>query len=220
MNTHNITIALVLKTGGETYDHRYVNNIVDGLKANITIPHKIVCLTDDPRGLSYDIDRIVKFKHDWPKWWGKIELFRPGVFGDEQIFFFDLDTFIVGDLNNILSYDGIFCALQDFYQPHHMGSGIMSWHGESVHKIYESFRVHATKYMNNTPGGDQVFINQHVPRIDYFQLRFPREIISYKVHCVKGTGHSMVPDDARVICFHGKPRPHEITTQLQQFWKQ
>ena len=28
---------------------------------------------------------------------------------------------------------------------------------------------------------------------------------SYKLHCKDG-----VPEDASVVCFHGKPRPHEI----------
>ena len=102
-----ITIALVLKTGG-VYDYKYVNNIVDAIKENVSVPHKIVCLCDDAEGISDKVDEIIPFKHNWPKWWGKIELFRPGLFGDEQVFYFDLDTIIVNNLHHILRYHGEF----------------------------------------------------------------------------------------------------------------
>jgi len=63
-----ITIVLVLRTGGGVYDYKYVNNIVAAIKANLKVPHNIVCLTDDRHKLSHDIDEIVRFRHDWPKW--------------------------------------------------------------------------------------------------------------------------------------------------------
>jgi hypothetical protein len=218
--TKPIVIALVLKTGGDVYDYKYVNNIVAAIKENIGVPHRIVCLTDDKRKLSTDIDYLVRFRHNWPKWWGKIELFTPNLFdADEQVFFFDLDTFIVGDLDEILGYRGEFCALRDFYRPHTMGSGLMSWHGTGVYKIYNTFVQHDMKYMNNIREGDQAFIDQHRPSMDYFQDLFTGKVVSYKVHCLEGQT-AAVPTDSRIICFHGKPRPHEIETPLKHYWKQ
>jgi hypothetical protein len=211
-----ITIAIVLKTGG-IYDYRYVNNLVDGIKSNLTIPHTIVCLTNDETTLTSDIDRIIPFRHNWPKWWGKIELFRDDLFGEEQVFYLDLDTFVVGNLDQIFSYQGEFCALRDFYRLTTMGSGIMSWHGNKVHKIYNTFVQHPVMYINNMREGDQEFINIHKPSIEFFQDVFPKEIVSYKVHCIEGETHKM-PELAKIICFHGSPRPHEITTMFKRYW--
>ena len=216
-----IVFALVLKTGGECYDYKYVNNIVEGIKSNVTVPHRIVCLTDDKRGLSSDIDDLVRFKHNWPKWWGKIELFRPDLFDHEdQVFFIDLDTFIVGSLDEIAGYRGEFCALRDFYNLDVMASGFMSWNGSRVNLIYEKFCKSPDHFMKmHEVAGDQAFIRAWKPPLhDHFQDRFPNQVVSYKVHCRLPEPH--IPNNARVVCFHGTPKPHEIKNDLQAFWKQ
>jgi len=222
MLTRPISMALVLKTGGEVYNYKYVNNLVDGIKENLTIDHEIVCLTDDPKGLSKSIDRVVKFRHNYPKWWGKIELFRPDIFEDRQVFYFDLDTFIVGNLDEIVFYDGEFCALRDFYHLHSMGSGVMSWHGERVYRLYEDFKSNSNTGMSRFSGvGDQGWIEMYKPSpSDYFQDIFPNQIVSYKAHCIKANNTVNLPKNAKVICFHGKPRPHEINNVLKRYWKQ
>jgi len=214
-----ITIVLVLRTGGDVYDYKYVNNLVTAIKLNLQAPHKIVLLTDDKRQITQEVDEMIRFHHDWPRWWGKIELFKTGLFGEEQIFFFDLDTFIVGSLNEIVKYRGEFCALKDFYRPHKLGSGMMSWHGTRMCRIYDEFVKHDRMYINNTPEGDQVIIDQFKPTIEYFPDVFPNEIVSYKVHCLRGDV-AIMPPSAKVVCFHGKPRPHEITTNFKQYWNQ
>ena len=210
-----ISIALVLRTGG-IYTHKYVNNLVDGIKSNLSVPHRLVCITDDKRGLSSDIDDVIRFKHNWPKWWGKIELFRPGLFTGEQVFYFDLDTFVVGNIDNVVKYDGEFCALRDFYHLSSMGSGLMSWHGDRVLRIYDEFKQNPNHYMQKyLSGGDQDFISYYKPSLEYFQDAFPGEVVSYKVHC-----QDALPQNAKVVCFHGNPRPHEITNNLGKYWKQ
>lgn len=213
-----IAIALVLKSGGLVYDHKYVNNLVDGIKSNLSIPHRIVCLTDNPSGLSSDIDDVVKFKHDWPKWWGKVELFRPDLFKDEQVFYFDLDTFVVDSLDELVFYDGEFCALRDFYHLSTMGSGFMSWHGPRTQRIYDEFKQNPNHYMQKfQSGGDQDFISYYKPSIEYIQDAFPNEVVSYKVHC---KDKDMLPKNAKVVCFHGNPRPHEAKGNIGKYWKQ
>jgi hypothetical protein len=216
-----ITIALVLKTGG-VYDYRYVNNIADAIKENINVPHKIVCLCDDPTGISSNVDEIIPFTHGWPKWWGKIELFKPGLFGDEQVFYFDLDTIIVNNLHNILHYRGEFCALRDFYNLEQMASGMMSWHGDRVFRIYNEFNKSSEHFMRVFEiEGDQAFIRRYKPSIDYFQdiLNNKNEVVSYKVHCVKGND-AVLPLNTSVVCFHGNPRPHTISNSFNKYWKQ
>lgn len=219
-NENVVTFALVLKTGGEHYDYKYVNNLVDGIRSNTNVPHRIVCLTDDKRGLSSDIDEIVRFKHNWPKWWGKIELFRPDLFQDGQVFFLDLDTFIVGCLDEIVSYRGEFCGLRDFYNLDVMASGFMSWHGPPATRIYEEFVRNPEHFMRvHEVAGDQAFVRRWKPSTQYFQDLFPHQVVSYKVHCGREPD-MVVPNNARVLCFHGKPKPHEIKNDLESYWKQ
>jgi hypothetical protein len=64
--------------------------------------------------------------------------------------------------------------------------------------------------------GDGGFLNTlwngHAAR---WQQLLPGQVVSYKAHVRKSThamysGNGTVPDGARVICFHGRPRPREI----------
>jgi len=216
-----ISIALVLKGGGAVYDHKYVNNIAEAIKDNVTIDHKVVCITDSPQNLSRTaVDKIIPFKHNFPKWWGKVELFRPDLFEGQQVFYFDLDTFVIKNIDDILMYDDEFCALRDFYHLHSMGSGLMSWHGDRVKRIYEEFLRNPKRIMDaNAAAGDQAWISSHRPAFDYFQDLFPNEIVSYKRHCLIDNNIT-VPSKAKIVCFHGKPRPHELNNSLKKYWKQ
>lgn len=213
-----LTVALVLKTGGE-YNHNHVNNLVRAIKNNLTIDHRIVCLTDNPTNFDTRyIDKIIPFKHNWPKWWGKIEMFRPDLFGDEQVLYFDLDTFIVNNIDEIGNFSGDFSALRDFYHLYSIGSGVMSWHGEKMHHVYNGFVSKSTYIMNNYQQGDQKWIDENKPSVEFMQDLFPNKVISYKVHCNNHNGVN-VPNKASVICFHGQPRPHNVTdVELKKYW--
>lgn len=215
-----ITIALVLKTGGGVYDYKYVNNIAEAIKEHTSLPHDIVCLTDNNEGITNAVDKTIRFKHNFPKWWGKVELFREDLFKDRQVFYFDLDTFVIDNIDDVLMYDGEFCALRDFFHLYKMGSGLMSWNGNRANKIYSKFTDNATRNMNHYAGeGDQAWIYSQKPSIEYFQDIFPNEIVSYKRHCLNSSGELNVPNKAKIICFHGKPRPHEVKNSLKEYWK-
>lgn len=214
-----LSIALVLKSGG-IYDYNYVNNLVAGIKRHTTIPHEIVCLTDNPSNLDVSkIDRIIPLRHNYPKWWSKIELFRSDIFGKNRVFYIDLDTIIVDNIDDILQIDSEFCGLRDFYKIVTLGSGLMSWYPERVVQIYDNFVKNSLSIMANYAGGDQVWIDEQKPSIKYFQDIFINNIVSYKKHCIKNN-NIIIPDDARIVCFHGTPRPHMIIDPIiKNHWK-
>lgn len=213
-----ITVATVLKTGGDVYDYKYVNALAAAVKDNLSVDHEFVCLTDDPRGFSANVDRVVKFKHNYPKWWGKIELFDPSVFETDSILYMDLDTSIIGNINEIASYDGDFAGLRDFYALHSLGSGIMAWNKHKVSQIYDRFLPKANEVMRNYEGGDQVWIDQHKPSIEYVQDIYKNQVVSFKRHCFINNVIK-VPENARIVCFHGNPRPHTIHHEvLKRYW--
>ena len=204
-----VTIALVLKTGGEIYDHRYVNALAKSIKANITIDHELVCLTDDATGISNNVDRIIPLTNDYPTWWSKIELFKPNQFTTKHVFYMDLDTLVVGNIDDIMSYDGDFTGLRDFYSMHSLGSGIMAWNPSLTNNIYTEFVKKSRSIIVNYREGDQRWIDEHKPSLEWIQDIYPNKIVSFKKHCMKNNEIN-VPDSARIICFHGNPRPHTI----------
>jgi hypothetical protein len=60
--------------------------------------------------------------------------------------------------------------------------------------------------------GDQAFLEARwLDTAARWQDRLPNQFVSFKVHCKNG-----VPHGARVIVYHGKPRPWALNGQLQK----
>ncbi len=201
---HNI--ACVLRSGGDfTWDH--VRNLRQKLDENLTLNFTFFCLTDTfpPKGYE-DVANIIPLKHDWPGWWSKIELFR--VF--KSVFYLDLDTTIVGNIDRIVSFDHVFTALHDFYQEGKQGkkllcSGLMAWRRD-YSLVYKIFSRSPRNYMDSLRG-DQDFIRTRFSFWESFQELLPREVVSYKIHVQK---EGRLPEKAKIVCFHGRPRIHEV----------
>lgn len=198
-------IATVLRSGGE-YTPEHVQKLRHAVATNLHRPHRFMCLSDmEVPGI-----QVIPFAHDWPKWWGKIELFRPGIFSGPMIYF-DLDTWITHSLDEICAYDGPFAMLDDFFHPHLAASGMMMWTpSERTETIYEAFQADAPRLMRPYEGtGDQAFIRSVIPGAKRIQSLFPGKVVSWKVHCAE----SGIPKEAAVVCFHGVPRPWEVQAE-------
>ena len=212
-----LTIMCVLRSGGDTYDHSWVAKLQRGVARNLTLPHRFVCISD----VEVPCERV-PLLHNWPGWWSKIELFRKGVITGPTLYL-DLDTVIVGNMDDIVRCTKPFAMLRNFSADNMVGSGIMWFRdAESVpHKVYNKFARMPECYMEHhlrmedahtSYIGDQAFIwdalNYDVETLDF------KGICSYKRHCRK-----MLPVDSSIVAFHGRPRPSEATDAwVSQHW--
>lgn len=189
--------AMVLRSGPE-YKPEHVSTLAD----NILQFHPgsdIVCLSD--LNIHHPKVERIPIIHHWPKWFSKIELFRPGLLEGPTLYL-DLDTVIVDKI----SIDcNVFTMLQDVYRRAGVGSGAMCWTHPPTH-VYEKFkerpRYYASAYNVPKRWGDQAFIRDHLgdtPRV------FDNQFRSYKVHC-----QEKIPQGTSVVYFHGRPRPFDI----------
>jgi hypothetical protein len=213
-----LTVMCVLRSGGGTYNASWVGKLQRAVARNLTIPHRFVCLSD----VEVPCERI-PLLHDWPGWWSKIELFRPGVITGPTIYF-DLDTVIVGNFDHIADNPSPFAMLKNFSALTDMvGSGVMWFRdAESVpHKVYQKFAKMPECYMEHhlrhadaasSYIGDQAFIWDTLAcRVD--TLQYPG-ILSYKRHCRK-----LLPADSSIVAFHGQPRPSEVSDSwVKEHW--
>ena len=208
-----LTVLCVCKSGGQ-YDTEWVRKLRDGCERNVVGRHKFVCLSD----IDVPCERI-RLTQDWPGWWSKIEMFRPGVI-DGPTLYLDLDTVITGPVDPRVPVD--FAMLQSFWTTEMVGSGVMWFSGLNVpHHVYTKFAkqpdAYIRHYKRNARGpyvGDQAWVwdsmKHEVPRIN----EYLPGIKSYKMHCVKG-----LPEDASIVCFHGKPSATEIHTDwMEKHW--
>lgn len=207
-----IKIVCVLKSGGE-YDERYVENLYNAIRRNCFENFQFVCLND--------VDNKTEFPllNDWSGWWSKIELFRL----TGKVLYFDLDTIILKDISNMIQvvnnlkeneFIGVkaFNPRRNLYEKTMFNSGVMGWNGDFKF-IYDNFDFE--KESNNPDKeciGDQDYISREL-REKKINIKFwQNEMIglySYKRHCKEG-----LPEDARVVCFHGHPRPHQVVKEI------
>lgn len=184
------TVCSVWRTGGY-YDVRWVAKLARSVGLE-----RFVFLSDvhPERGSARD---------PWPGWWYKMELFRPGMWQpDELVLYMDLDTLVVGDLSDLLSYDGDFAMIPDFYTPTRRQSGVMLLRGGApqLEHVWKVWSADPAANMQSHRG-DGEFIRATVPDADKIEELYPGQVVSYKRDAVHG-----VPPDARLVCGHGTPK--------------
>lgn len=192
-----VTVVCVLRSGGD-FTPEYVERLKNGIDANLS-GHRFVCLSD----CDVPCERV-PLVTDWPGWWAKVELFRL----TGKILYFDLDTIITGSLQEIADYPHKFTMLRDVGRYSRSASGMLAWQG-NYSRLYDSFSSDLIpKYMDHArgaaggPWGDGGYISDHVEH-EIFQDLFPGQIVSYKWQ------RKTERQGARVVCYHGPPRPHE-----------
>ncbi|AFJ47910.1 hypothetical protein [Shimwellia blattae] len=166
--------------------------------------------------------------YDWPGWWAKLELFNPDhpQIGHEDLLYIDIDTVITGPLDdftalkNITMLTDFACEGQENAPP---ASGIMFIPAREKHRAWQAFKDNAAQIMAEKKAppfhGDQGFIGQIYPQADRWQTVMPGKIISYKANIATrtmpgfseklhdGVANGTLPAGARIVCFHGSPRP-------------
>lgn len=160
------------------------------------------CLTD----VKVEGVDCIPLRRGWPGWWSKMELFDPALPGD--FLFMDLDTALVGPLDDILAVKKL-TMLRDFYRDGRklkegLGGGLFYFPaGDARRPVWDFFSAHPSLQMKVYVRGDQhLFEKFYLRTADRWQDIVPSQVVSWKVHCAKG-----IPENARVICFHGSPRP-------------
>lgn len=179
---------------GDKYPVGYVYALRDMVKKYLTVPHNFICITSQQLKNVTTIKPVVFYSG----WWQKIGLFAPGVAKRHSIYF-DLDIVIVGNINYLLDYTGSFSAPANWAKSGYGGiqSSVMVWPGKWNTPFY-LFNYERDKKLYH---GDQEYLSAKLT--DDWQ-KIPN-IGSYKYHCL-----SSLPSNLKIICFHGKPDPHEV----------
>jgi len=193
-------IVTVLRSGGD-FGPEHVRRLFAQCREHAP-ESEFVCLSDDRSVPGYR-----PLSHDWPGWWAKIEAFS--VSG--PVLYLDLDTTITGDLSPLLAAASAhdLVVLRDFNPgQREIGTGVMAWRGDLAW-LARRFGEDPAGHMaaNETPRwwGDQGFVERHADGWVCWQEILPGAVVSFKKHCAGG-----VPAGARVIAFHGQPRPWEL----------
>lgn len=196
------TILLVLRTGGPRYDWRHVEAAKAQIARRIRSPHRVVVLSDDPRG-------DIPLRRGWPGWFGKLEMFDPNIRLLGGILYTDLANILGRDItlppwDRALTPGRLLMWPDPWKGPGPYGSGLMAWVGGTVTAPFDSFLSNPVMKCSRWP----LWSDQHI--INYAMVGYSDDIAplltvkSYKIDKVKEAG------EADVILFHGNPKPWDI----------
>lgn len=199
---------------GDKYNDDYVYRLRAMVDRNINQPYSFTCLTDR------EIDGIDCYKTpvNWPGWWQKLYLFSAAIPGEKNLYF-DLDVVITGPVDELVSDQ--LSMPKNWAQSGHGGcqSSVMSW-GYNYSEITLAFNPDLLTdrqlgnygyYGPKKLWGDQEFITDLMGSpVDNAPARIKtmHGIKSYKYHCLNG-----LPPTAKVVCFHGQPKPDQVNDQ-------
>ena len=199
-------IVCVLRSGG-IYTPEWVQRLAKGLKQWGW--HSLLCLTD----MQVPGVPMRPLQYDWPGWWSKMEVMNLPY--EEDVLFLDLDTAVTGPMDEILETDGLI-LLRDFYRPDGLGSGVMRLPYHARREAWRAWIADPEGHMAKHGGrGDQAFLETlWLNSAKRWQDEVPGQIVSYKAdRCSE-----RLPTNARLVCWHGKPKPTECRHDWMAGW--
>jgi hypothetical protein len=143
----SVTFMCVFRAG-KKYNAEHVARLQAAVARNCTVPHRFVALSD----VDMPCERI-PFAHDWPRWWSKIELFRPGITDPTGLnVYLDLDVLVASNLDALVSYPHRFSMMRNSCTPilptrgggarsKRANSSVMAWSGDYSF-IYDKMVAH------------------------------------------------------------------------------
>lgn len=208
-------LACTVKTGNR-YRSEYVNKLANSLRRN-GYNKKLICFCDTTEGLDHYVVQPYIIPEPDCSWWDKLYLFSWEFEVQEDLLFFDLDSVVVGSIVPFLKYQGEFATGSRFNNPAQINSTLLGIRREFGRSIWSQYRQLKKEGGLRSFAGDSNFIEWVIgPSTDRWDDLVPGGLVSYKKH-VRRFGLSI---NARVVSFHGKPDPHEVTDQfVRKHWR-
>ena len=205
---------------------QYVHRLYAGVKRHLTLPFEFVCITD--RHESNFGKGITAIEMDFPDWkWNlkKMLVYKRSLGLRGKVLLMDLDIVVVGSLDELASYRGSFATCEAAYRPGRCGGSLIGFSaGDEFleRELYGPLLMDYDKWEEETEGSERIYFNKRFKEMNFkphfWQRRFPGQVVSWKVDkCWEG-----IPENARIVRFHGTPRPHQVCNVadwMQKEWK-
>lgn len=184
----SLTVACVFKES-ETYKREHVDRLEAMVAQHMSQPYKFVCVDDSPL----------------PGWWAKLSMWEPGRF-DGRVLYLDIDSTVIGSLDDLSNFPASFVIVENFKEMKEpnkakFNSSVIAFDAGSCEHLFTEFTPSVMDRLN----GDQDWISERMPNA----ATFPKDwCVSYKVR--RYAKFRSMPRDARVICYHGRPKIWEL----------
>lgn len=220
---------------GTRFGPDYVNVIHRAVREKLKLPHRFVCLTNQPEGIDPGVEVMPMPEFGVPEveWtkrgcWPKVALFKEGVFEDDEVvLYLDLDVLVTGELDafpKLLENDSAFYTLREWnpallralpvsMRPDRGSQGsVYVWRAGEQRHVFADFTSRVEEVRANY-WSDRFYLPKVAKNPRYLPYDW---CLSFKNHCLAPWPLNIVrpdarlPRGARIIVFHGKPRPMDV----------
>lgn len=229
------SVVLTMKWG-TLFSSEYVNVLHNACWAASRRPFRFICLTDDATGLMPDIEVLPLpacglEPEDWyaPGVWPKIALYQKDLSGLRgRALFVDLDMMVLRDLDSFFDLPAPFVStnMGPSWRPKpksqtlETGTCIFAFNLGQEEQIHNAFVANPKLAMGRFLN-EQDFVGAYASSMAYWPEGW---VISFKRWLRQPVGLDLVippkvpPTSAKVVAFHGKPRPVALLDDGINFW--
>ncbi len=210
---------------GDKHPDIYVDRMYTMTKRRISQPITFTCFTDRPRPLLPEI-----IQHDcsgWnlPGWFNKIKLFDSAVIPYETMLFLDISMVLKDSLDPFVEYaqGKELVAMLDWNYDCFCSCAMWIQQSELTQTIWEEYKQ--GKSYPVAVQGDQDYIDAILKdvgledKVHYFSSNW---IASYKqllkINRTDPVAAQRLLDEAKIVKFHGYPRPHMLLNPWSNLW--
>ncbi len=219
---------------GKLFGPEYVNRMIKAIKRNSSRDVRFFCMTDDRAGFDKDVEVLdlveepfhAKMMELLPKTprrgpMRKVSMFNPSLIKDLNgpLLALDLDVVITGSLDELADFAPGKVSMRPVWTtPSRMvgvGHGsVIKFEPERHSYLYGNIASHPEREILKANGSEQSYTSYAAHDAGDFEPFPERWIVSFKYDCRPPRPLNLVmrpklPKDARVVCFHGRPKMHE-----------
>lgn len=229
-------VVVICMKWGTLYGPDYVNVLHRAVSANLSREHRFVCLTDDRAGLNAGVEVFPLPDLNFGQGefafggWPKLSVFAEELCGlSGRALFVDLDTVILGSLDDMFDVPGGVVLIHEWprlgdrlkfrREKRGMSSVFAFTIGTETHLLtdYLSDPVAA----RNSVRHEQAWITAHADDLRFWPdglvVSFKKTLMAPPV-MNRFQQPKLPPKDARVLVFHGVPRPIDVVPDKNQVW--
>lgn len=232
------TINVVCLKWGDKYPAEDVNRLYRMVSKNLQLPFKFYCITENTAGLVPEVEALPIYQPELAGWWHKLSIYRKDFYGlTGTVLFLDLDVVITDSLDELFDYQpGRVCSVRDYGKCKWgiINSSVVRFEVGQLDYVWQGFLANQ-QWIVDHMHGDQDWLGRVAPFIELYP---PDWVVSYKKHCqarghkllgigdwlmrkgwLSPIGESKVPDNAKIVLFHGKPDPIDVVNTPYKIWK-
>ncbi|PZQ99875.1 MAG: glycosyltransferase [Cereibacter sphaeroides] len=228
-------VVLCMKWG-TLYPADYVNVLYNACRKNLTGDFRFLCLTDDATGFVDGIEhRPIPDLNLTPGMrksgqWQKIALYLPDLYGfTGRALFTDLDMVICGSLDAMFEQPSAFITtdMGTDWRPNPTGHGtveagtcLFAFNLGQEQQILDNFLTDKQAAVDQYTI-EQAWVGAQASSMDYWPRGW---VVSFKRHLRQPIGLDLFrpphrpPPGAKVVAFHGEPRPADLIKRNAGFW--